>query len=47
MTDKHTSWSSNLNMIQYVINNTYYNSIKSSLSKVLLGVLESFRFTVN
>jgi len=35
--EEQTSWSSKLNIIQYVINNTYHSSLKATPSKVLLG----------
>lgn len=35
--EDQTSWADHLDIIQYVINNTYHSSIKSSPSKLLLG----------
>jgi len=35
--EEQTSWSFKLNVIQYVINNTYHSSIKTSPSKLLLS----------
>jgi len=35
--EEQTTWSSKLNVIQYVINNTHHSSIKASPSKLLLG----------
>lgn len=37
ITSEESSWFSKLDIIQYVINNTFHSSIKNSPSKLLLG----------
>lgn len=37
ITEDQTSWSTNLNIIQYVINNTYHTALKTTPSKLFLG----------
>lgn len=37
LVDELQDWYENLDTVQYVINNTYHSSLKSSPSKLLLG----------